>query len=139
MIETYQVHELGSTVEDGRTTINVPIIANIRTKNTARLRRNFAGVKNRRRDIIAVSGGEKLKVNTTFGEYTERNISVAPSYEPPKLSYTDSDGTLYRLCGLVPNNNGGYLGQYEPVFDVPEIPNNPPKQTIMQRLKGWFL
>lgn len=146
MIETIQVHELGSPMEDGRTAINVPITANVLTKNTVRLRRNFAGVKNRRRDIIAVSGGEKLKVNAIFGEYIERinpielgNATIAPSYEPPKLSYTDRDGTLYRLCGLVPNNNGGYLGQYEPVFDFPEIPNNPPKQTISQRLKGWFL
>ncbi len=67
------------------------------------------------------------------------NTIIAASYEPPKLAYTDSDGTLYRLCGLVPNNNGGYLGQYEPVFDFSEIPPKTPKQTIMQRLKDWFL
>ena len=42
MIELIQVHDLGSAMEDGRTTINIPIAANILTENTVILRRNFA-------------------------------------------------------------------------------------------------
>ena len=67
MIELIQVHDLGSAMEDGRTTINIPITANILTKNTVALRRNFAGVKQRRRDIVAVCNGGTMKVNVTFG------------------------------------------------------------------------
>ena len=42
---------------------------------------------------------------------------VAPSTEPPKLSFTDEKGILWRLCGEIENKNGGRLGQYVPVFD----------------------
>lgn len=40
---------------------------------------------------------------------------VAPSTEPPKLSFTDGRGVLWRLCGEIENKNGGRLGKYVPV------------------------
>ena len=141
MIELIQVHDLGGAMEDGRTTINIPITANILTKNTVRLRRNFAGVKQRRRDIMAVCNGETMKVNVTFGnpdndlknrkitfqEYADMKTNydnrMVTDYEkenkptePPPLSYTDERGILWRLIGEIPNEHGGKLGRYAPVF-----------------------
>ena len=151
MIELIQVHDLGGAMEDGRTTINIPIAANILTKNTVALRRNFAGVKQRRRDITANCNGEKLKVNVTFGnpdsdlknrkitfqeyadmktnydnrmvtEYEKEGAKIAPSTEPPPLSYTDERGILWRLIGEIPNEHGGKLGRYAPVFSETVAP-----------------
>ncbi len=98
MIELIQVHDLGGAMEDGRTTINIPIAANILTKNTVRLRRNFAGVKQRRRDITAVCNSETMKVNVTFGnpdnDLKNRKITFQ-EYADMKTNYDNRMVTDY--------------------------------------------
>ena len=65
MIEVTQTYELGSTMEDGRTTIDIPIEANVLTKNRSANRHNYA-CKHRRRDLTAVRNGVKMKTNHVF-------------------------------------------------------------------------
>lgn len=63
----------------------------------------------------------------TFQEYadmkTNYNNRMVTDYEkeskpaePPPLSYTDERGILWRLIGEIPNEHGGKLGRYAPVF-----------------------
>ena len=54
--------------------------------------------------------------NRMITEYEKEGVKIAPSTEPPPLSYTDERGILWRLIGEIPNEHGGKLGRYAPVF-----------------------
>lgn len=61
-------------------------------------------------------------------------LKITPSHERPPLSYTDKDGTMHRLCGEIPNKNGGWLGQYVPVLNI----SQPPKTHWFERFLMWL-
>ena len=54
--------------------------------------------------------------NRMVKDYGKEGAKIAPSTEPPPLSYTDERGILWRLIGEIPNGHGGKLGRYAPVF-----------------------
>lgn len=56
-----------------------------------------------------------MKTNYDNRMVTDYEKESKPA-EPPPLSYTDERGILWRLIGEIPNEHGGKLGRYAPVF-----------------------
>ncbi len=163
MIELIQVHDLGATMEDGRTTINIPITANILTKNTVRLRRNFAGAKTRRRDIMAKMEGRERNVmvnaistpwvrlrnnEITLGEYKEL-IECKELTEPVIGAYGEGGNPIYfNDTSMKTNYNNRMMTEYEKEStEKPKFPENTliressfpgEKPSLFRRFLAWL-
>ena len=150
-------------MEDGRTTINIPITANILTKNTVALRRNFAGVKTRRRDIMAKMEGRERNVmvnaistpwvrlrnnEITLGEYKEL-IECKELTEPVIGAYGEGGNPIYfNDTSMKTNYNNRMMTEYEKEStEKPKFPENTliressfpgEKPSLIKRLLKWI-